>query len=84
MQRIYNPTQMCAVFAEIDFNNTGSITFDSQLIYRTHHGKTGSGKINYFFWAGDKPRMVRDKAQAINVRAGIGYTDTITDISRLN
>ncbi|KAH9296775.1 hypothetical protein KI387_028457 [Taxus chinensis] len=49
------------------------VGFDSQLIYRTHHGPTGSGRINYFFWAGDFPRMVKDRSQAINVREGIGY-----------
>ncbi|KAH9296780.1 hypothetical protein KI387_028462 [Taxus chinensis] len=51
------------------------VGFDSQLIYRTHHGSTGSGRINYFFWAGDFPRMVKDRSQAINVREGIGYKE---------
>ncbi|MGW7678901.1 TcdA/TcdB pore-forming domain-containing protein [Shewanella sp. S23-S33] len=64
-----------AVITELDFNSN-LLKFDSQYIYRTHHGVTGSGKINYFFWAGDMPREIRDKSQAINVRAGIGYTDT--------
>ncbi|MCU1751004.1 TcdA/TcdB pore-forming domain-containing protein [Pseudomonas sp. 6D_7.1_Bac1] len=51
----------------------GQVEFDSQYIYRTHHGKTGSGKINYFFWGGDFPTIVRDRSQAIEVRSGIGY-----------
>ncbi|KAH9296773.1 hypothetical protein KI387_028455, partial [Taxus chinensis] len=54
------------------------VGFDSQFIYRTHHGSTGSGRINYFFWAGDWPRMVKDRSQAINVREGIGYKDSIS------
>jgi insecticidal toxin len=49
------------------------VEFDSQYLYRTHHGRTGSGKINYFFWGGDFPTMVRDRSQAIEVRSGIGY-----------
>ncbi|MCP1489944.1 insecticidal toxin [Pseudomonas fluorescens] len=49
------------------------IEFDSQYLYRTRHGKTGSGKINYFFWGGDFPTLVRDRSQAIEVRSGIGY-----------
>ncbi|KAJ4473886.1 TcdA/TcdB pore forming domain-containing protein [Lentinula aciculospora] len=59
-----------AVITEL--NVTGDVQFDSQYIYRTHHGSTGSGYINYFFWIGDFPRMVRDKSQAINIREGIG------------
>ncbi|RAW69216.1 hypothetical protein CKY06_17605 [Photorhabdus sp. S15-56] len=51
------------------------IDFDSQYIYRTHSGSTGSGRINYFFWIGDFPKMVRDRSQAIEVRSGIGYKD---------
>ncbi|KAL7268816.1 hypothetical protein RUND412_008547 [Rhizina undulata] len=54
---------------------TGGVDFDSQYIYRTRHGSTGSGRINYFFWAGDFPKMVRDHSQAINVRAGIGKNE---------
>ena len=68
-----------AVINQIDLQ-AGQVSFDSQYIYRTHHGSTGSGAINYFFWAGDFPRMIRDKSEAINVRAGIGYDD-ITSIN---
>lgn len=64
-----------AVIIELDLQ-ANRLRFDSQYIYRTHHGSTGSGKINYFFWAGDMPTQVRDKSQAINVREGIGYSDT--------
>ncbi|MDI2146206.1 cytotoxin [Pseudomonas sp. ITA] len=49
------------------------VEFDSQYLYRTRHGRTGSGKINYFFWGGDFPTMIRDRSQAIEVRSGIGY-----------
>lgn len=41
-----------AVVKRLDLRNN-QIGFDSQYIYRTHHGSTGSGAINYFFWAGD-------------------------------
>ena len=58
-----------AVISEIEAN--GDVRFDSQYIYRTHHGPTGSGYINYFFWIGDFPKMIRDKSKAINVRKGI-------------
>ncbi|MFJ2713806.1 TcdA/TcdB pore-forming domain-containing protein [Pseudomonas sp. NPDC087346] len=51
----------------------GLVEFDSQYLYRTHHGRTGSGEINYFFWGGDFPTMVNDRNQAIEVRSGIGY-----------
>ncbi|KAL7266238.1 hypothetical protein RUND412_011224, partial [Rhizina undulata] len=60
-----------AVVWRVDLT-TGGVDFDSQYIYRTQHGSTGSGKINYFFWAGDFPKMIKDYSQAINVRAGIG------------
>ncbi|KIP09731.1 hypothetical protein PHLGIDRAFT_11725 [Phlebiopsis gigantea 11061_1 CR5-6] len=65
-----------AVIQEI--NVGGHVQFDSQYIYRTHHGSTGSGRENYFFWAGDFPKMVVDKSQAINVRTGIGAPATGT------
>lgn len=58
-----------AVISELDM--TGTVQYDSQYIYRTHHGSTGSGYINYFFWLGDFPKMISDKSQAINVREGI-------------
>ncbi|MCO7223056.1 TcdA/TcdB pore-forming domain-containing protein [Pleionea sp. CnH1-48] len=61
-----------AVIREINLQ-AKEVLFDSQYIYRTHHGHTGSGKINYFFWAGDMPQQVSDKSQAINIRQGIGY-----------
>ncbi|RXU65576.1 cytotoxin [Pseudomonas protegens] len=61
-----------AVVKTLDLRNN-QIAFDSQYIYRTHHGSTGSGAINYFFWAGDFPRMIHDRSQAIEVRSGIGY-----------
>lgn len=63
-----------SVVRQIDLRN-GRVDFDSQFIYRTKHGSTGSGRQNYFFWAGDIPTMVKDRAQAINVRAGIGKED---------
>ncbi|OWO78865.1 cytotoxin [Photorhabdus luminescens] len=61
-----------AVVKRLDLQKS-QIVFDSQYIYRTHSGSTGSGEINYFFWIGDFPRMVLDRNQAIEVRSGIGY-----------
>ncbi|OCQ51404.1 Toxin B [Photorhabdus australis subsp. thailandensis] len=61
-----------AVVERLDLKND-QIVFDSQYIYRTHSGSTGSGEINYFFWVGDFPRMVHDRGEAIEVRSGIGY-----------
>ncbi|AJO79288.1 TcdA/TcdB pore-forming domain-containing protein [Pseudomonas sp. MRSN 12121] len=61
-----------AVVKRLDLRNQ-QIGFDSQYIYRTHHGSTGSGAINYFFWAGDFPRMIHKRDEAIEVRSGIGY-----------
>ncbi|MDX8000139.1 hypothetical protein FE394_13225 [Xenorhabdus sp. Reich] len=63
-----------AVIKTLDLRNK-QVSFDSQYIYRTHSGSTGSGKINYFFWIGDFPRMVHDRSQAIEVRSGIGYKE---------
>ncbi|WP_025127307.1 TcdA/TcdB pore-forming domain-containing protein [Pseudomonas sp. PH1b] len=63
-----------AVVKRLDLR-ANEIGFDSQYIYRTHHGSTGSGAINYFFWVGDFPRMIHDRAQAIEVRSGIGHGD---------
>ncbi|MGR4041689.1 TcdA/TcdB pore-forming domain-containing protein [Pseudomonas sp. 910_21] len=61
-----------AVVKRLDLR-ANEVGFDSQYIYRTHHGSTGSGAINYFFWVGDFPRMIHDRAQAIEVRSGIGH-----------
>ncbi|EYU16865.1 TcdA/TcdB pore-forming domain-containing protein [Photorhabdus aegyptia] len=63
-----------AVIKTLDLRKN-QIDFDSQYIYRTHSGSTGSGRINYFFWIGDFPKMVHDRSQAIEVRSGIGYKD---------
>ncbi|SFU32281.1 TcdA/TcdB pore-forming domain-containing protein [Xenorhabdus koppenhoeferi] len=68
-----------AVIKTLDLRNH-QIDFDSQYIYRTHSGSTGSGKINYFFWIGDFPRMVHDRSQAIEVRSGIGYEKASRDL----
>ncbi|WMI97573.1 TcdA/TcdB pore-forming domain-containing protein [Pseudomonas chlororaphis subsp. aurantiaca] len=64
-----------AVIKKLDLSG-GLVEFDSQYIYRSKSGSTGSGKINYFFWAGDFPYMVRERSQAIEVRSGIGYEGT--------
>ncbi|WP_420959150.1 TcdA/TcdB pore-forming domain-containing protein [Burkholderia gladioli] len=60
-----------AVVCRIDMPGK-RIGFDTQYIYRTRHGSTGSGRDNYFVWAGDFPTMVHDRSQAIDIRSGIG------------
>ncbi|SFU58484.1 insecticidal toxin [Xenorhabdus koppenhoeferi] len=61
-----------AVIKTLDLRNK-QVDLDSQYIYRTSSGATGSGEINYFFWIADFPKMVRDRSQALEVRSGIGY-----------
>ncbi|CAH1793225.1 unnamed protein product, partial [Owenia fusiformis] len=61
-----------AIVESVDFRY-GRIKLDSQFIYRTEHGPTGSGRINYFFWYGDFPVMIKNKNEAINIRNGIGH-----------
>ncbi|WP_323853779.1 TcdA/TcdB pore-forming domain-containing protein [Xenorhabdus koppenhoeferi] len=68
-----------AVIKTLDLRNK-QVGFDSQYIYRTHSGSTGSGEINYFFWVGDFPRMVHDRSQAIEVRSGIGHKKDSRDL----
>ncbi|WP_340621307.1 TcdA/TcdB pore-forming domain-containing protein [Xenorhabdus siamensis] len=63
-----------AVIKTLDLRKN-QIGFDSQYIYRTRSGSTGSGEINYFFWIGDFPVMDHDRSQAIEVRSGIGYKE---------
>lgn len=63
-----------AVIKKVNLTN-GRVDFDSQYIYRTKHGHTGSGESNYIGWIGDALVMVVDRAQAINVREGIGKGD---------
>ncbi|CAA0122388.1 Toxin B [BD1-7 clade bacterium] len=55
--------------------NTGVVTFGDQTIYQSHHGKTGSGKQNYFFWSGDMPEEDRSKAP-LKIRETWGYAKT--------
>ena len=56
-----------AVVTELNLYSR-KVRFGSQRLYRTHHGDTGSGKEDYFFWAGDMPEEVHDPVQAIDVR----------------
>lgn len=72
-----------AIVSSVDFVR-GEIQLDSQYIYRTRHGSTGSGRINYFFWFNDFPEMINDKHQAINIRNGIGYTWRYSFYSEMN
>ncbi len=65
------------VFKEINFP-ANKLVFGSPYLYRTRSGPTGSGKINYFFWAGDFPQVNSDKSQALNIRQRLGYPGEIT------
>ncbi|MEX9607571.1 TcdA/TcdB pore-forming domain-containing protein [Providencia huaxiensis] len=64
-----------AVFKKIDLKNN-QIEFDSQYIYRTTPHSAGGGRKNYIFWAGNFPTMLHDRQQALNIRQGIGYTNS--------
>ncbi|HHR5905359.1 TPA: TcdA/TcdB pore-forming domain-containing protein [Providencia alcalifaciens] len=61
-----------AIFSTLDLKHN-QIQFDSQYIYRTSERSSGGGRRNYIFWAGNNPTMVKNRAQAINIRQGIGY-----------
>ncbi|EEE35871.1 putative cytotoxin Mcf [Rhodobacteraceae bacterium KLH11] len=63
------------IVQKVDFRSR-EVTFGEHHIYRTQHGSSGSGKIDYFFWSGDIPVVVKDEDQKINVREGIGYGST--------
>jgi hypothetical protein len=64
-----------AIFRDIDLVR-GTVHFDSPRLYPSRHGPTGSGRQNYFFWAGDMPQMVHDRARAIDIRQRLGYAET--------
>ncbi|CAA0118348.1 Uncharacterised protein [BD1-7 clade bacterium] len=55
---------------------SGVVSFGEHKIYSTHHGSSGSGKKQYFFWAGDMPQVIHDASKAISVRSRIGYSST--------
>ncbi|EDP60161.1 TcdA/TcdB pore-forming domain-containing protein [Vibrio sp. AND4] len=61
-----------AVINQIDLSN-GRVELGSQDLYSSRHGKTGSGWLNYFFWAGDLPKALRDKSKALPLRERLGY-----------
>ena len=61
-----------AVINQIDLSN-GQMELGSQALYSSKHGKTGSGWLNYFFWAGDLPKALRDKSKALPLRERLGY-----------
>mgnify|MGYP001193980265 CR=1 FL=1 len=62
-----------AVIEKIDLSQ-GVIEIGSQKLYSSKHGKTGSGYLNYFFWAGDLPHAQNDKSKAISIRERLGYS----------
>ncbi|TSJ87762.1 TcdA/TcdB pore-forming domain-containing protein [Chitinimonas sp. BJB300] len=66
-----------AVIETLDLKNRRT-TFSSPMLYRSHHGITGSGYINYFFWAGDMPTSVHDRGQALNIRNRLGINSEAT------
>ncbi|EPQ5227433.1 TcdA/TcdB pore-forming domain-containing protein [Providencia stuartii] len=71
-----------AVFKRIDLKNN-QIEFDSQYIYRTTSHSAGGGRKNYIFWAGNFPTMLHDRQQALNIRQGIGYSNSYREFDYL-
>ncbi|MCG8471703.1 MAG: hypothetical protein MI742_07590, partial [Desulfobacterales bacterium] len=67
-----------AVVTEVDFR-ANRVHFGNQYISQTTHGPSGSGKINYFFWASDIPQENED-AQ-LNIRTELGYADSVSLIA---
>ncbi|MCG8473798.1 MAG: hypothetical protein MI742_18360, partial [Desulfobacterales bacterium] len=63
-----------AVIREVNFRDN-TVHFGSQYISQTSHGPTGSGKINYFFWASDIPWENEDAE--IHIRSELGYEDSV-------
>ncbi|AUI88759.1 hypothetical protein BS333_18345 [Vibrio azureus] len=68
-----------AVINRIDLSRS-EVELGNQYLYSSRDGSTGSGRLNYFFWAGDLPKALRDKSKALPVRERLGYTD----VSSLN
>ncbi|PNQ54460.1 hypothetical protein C1141_15765, partial [Vibrio agarivorans] len=62
-----------AVVNRIDFSR-GEIELGSQFLYSSRDGSTGSGRLNYFFWAGDLPKALKDKSKALPIRQRLGYS----------
>jgi hypothetical protein len=65
------------VFRRIDLR-AGRAQVASPLLYPTKHGKTGSGRSNYFLWAGDMPKMIEARGRAIDVRARLGLPEWLS------
>ncbi len=63
-----------AVFRQLDLTQ-GQVLFDSPWLYASKHGRTGSGKINYFLWVGDMPQMVHRREYAFDIRQRLGYAE---------
>ncbi|MGQ5522687.1 TcdA/TcdB pore-forming domain-containing protein [Chitinimonas sp. PSY-7] len=55
-----------AVFQTLDLRERQA-TFSSPMLYSSRHGITGSGRIHYFFWAGDMPKSMPDKSLALDI-----------------
>ncbi|WP_025821482.1 TcdA/TcdB pore-forming domain-containing protein [Shewanella marina] len=72
--KVYSPLAG-AVITHLDLVKN-RITFDSQYLYPSHHGSTGSGASNYFFFAGDFPQVQHNKSASINIRAALNYPST--------
>lgn len=61
-----------AVIQSLDLEHL-QLELGSPLLYPSKHGSSGSGRSNYFFWAGDMPKMQADRQHLIDVRARLGY-----------
>jgi len=63
------------VIDELDLKNR-QVRFGSPQIHPSKHGATGSGKINYFFWAGDMPQSILQPDHTIDIRQRLGLPDS--------
>ena len=61
-----------AVVIKLDLRQQQA-TLVSPLLYPAKHGATGSGRRNYFFWAGDMPRVQHDRQRAIDTCQRLQY-----------
>lgn len=63
-----------AVIQSLDLEQL-QLQLGSPLLYPSKHGASGSGRSNYFFWAGDMPKMQADRQHLIDVRARLAYPE---------
>lgn len=75
-----------AVIKKIDFQNS-SVELGSQYIYRTRRREDEeehNSWVGFVPWPGWKPKMVRDKNKALEIRSGIGYGQVKVPLAQAN